>query len=124
MKTVPLPFAAVHMFGPQHAACTPVSVTRRAGRKFILTSADPLMAGPTAGWGQAGHPCPSAGTWDKSDNRPAGGILSSFRTIITPSSQFSNKTLLLYGVQALAWPDLVHHFINTMMYLPRFVRAP
>src|SRR5262249_14127509 len=69
MKTVPLPTLAVQVLGPQHAMWIPVSSTRIAGSLFTLTSVDPMIAGPTAGCGQAGQPCASAGTLDLSPSR-------------------------------------------------------
>ena len=60
MKTVPLPAAAVQMFGPQQAVCIPVSSTRSAGFELTFTVGEPQTAGPTAGCGQAGQPCASA----------------------------------------------------------------
>src|SRR3954468_19468472 len=72
--TVPLPAAAVHVFGPQHAAWIPLSPTRTAGRWLTITSGDPWTAGPTAGCGHAGQPCASAATLDLSPVRAWGGI--------------------------------------------------
>src|SRR5262245_64681431 len=69
MNTVPLPTFAVQVFGPQHAMWMPVSSTRTAGSLFTLTSGDPMIAGPTAGCGQAGQPCASAGMFDLSPSR-------------------------------------------------------
>src|SRR5690348_1727039 len=73
MNTVPDPFAAVHMLGPQQAAWTPLSPTRSAGLLFTLTLGDPCTAGPTHGCGQAGQPWASAGTCDLSPMRLCGG---------------------------------------------------
>src|SRR5690349_14768621 len=75
MNTVPLPTLAVHVLGPQHAMWTPVSSTRIAGSLFTLTSGDPMIAGPTAGWGHAGQPWASAGTFDLSPSRHWPGMV-------------------------------------------------
>src|SRR3954466_9929839 len=69
MNTVPLPTLAVQVLGPQHAMWIPVSSTRIAGILFTLTSVEPMIAGPTAGCGQAGQPWASAGTLDLSPSR-------------------------------------------------------
>src|ERR1700742_3147101 len=74
MNTVPLPFCAVHVFGPQHAAWMPVSSTRSDGRVWVSTLGEPVIAGPTAGCGHAGQPCASAGTFDLSPSLPCGGM--------------------------------------------------
>ncbi len=49
MNTDGAPTRAVHMFNAQQAACTPVSSTRSAGRRLIITVGEPMIAGPTAG---------------------------------------------------------------------------
>ena len=59
MKTVALPTFAVHVFAPQQAAWIPGSPTRSAGRRLMLTSGEPWIAGPVPGWGHAGQPCAS-----------------------------------------------------------------
>src|SRR3954463_1090040 len=52
----------------------PVSSTRSAGIVFTSPFGEPMIAGPTHGWGHAGHPCASAGTFDLSPSLPCGGI--------------------------------------------------
>src|SRR5690349_18421820 len=66
MNTVPLPTLAVHMLVLQQAVCMPLSSTRTAGSLFTLTSVEPMIAGPTAGCGQAGQPCAHTGILDLS----------------------------------------------------------
>src|SRR5262249_39813058 len=72
--TVPEPFTAFQVFGPQHTAWMPLSPTRRAGLPLMFTFGEPAIAGPTAGCGHARQPCAHAGTFDLSPNRPAPGI--------------------------------------------------
>ncbi len=76
MKTVAEPLLALYVLGPQHAAWMPLSQQRNAGIFSILTSDDPLIAGPTAGCGQPGQPCASAGQNARSPTRQAAGMIT------------------------------------------------
>src|SRR5258705_5113690 len=93
MNTVPLPTLAVQVLGPQHAMWMPVSSTRIAGSLFTLTSGEPTIAGPTAGWGQAGQPCASAGTFDLSPSRHWPGMRA-------PAAGGSGGTARRHGADA------------------------
>src|SRR5438477_9290151 len=64
----------VKVFGPQQTAWIPRSSWRAAGLPLTNTSGDPVTMGPTAGCGQAGHPCASASTCALSPRRAADGI--------------------------------------------------
>src|SRR5207253_7466512 len=64
----------VKVFGPQQTAWIPRSSWRAAGLPLTNTSGEPVTMGPTAGCGQAGHPCASASTCALSPRRAADGI--------------------------------------------------
>src|SRR2546422_10735853 len=61
----------VKVFGPQQTAWMPRSSCRAAGLLLTKTSGEPVTMGPTAGCGQAGHPCTSAATCALSPRRAA-----------------------------------------------------
>src|SRR5205823_6005990 len=82
--TVALPCVAFHVLLPQHAAWIPGSSTRSAGRRFTLTSGDPMIAGPTAECGHAGQPCASSGTLALSPSLPCPGMAAARPRASTP----------------------------------------
>src|SRR5215813_7461136 len=76
MNTVPEPFTAIHMLGPQQTAWMPTSCRRMLGIAFTFTLGEPTMAGPIAGCGQPGQPWASAEACARSPRRNADGILA------------------------------------------------
>jgi hypothetical protein len=75
--TVPLPCKVNQIFGPQHAACTPLSTPDPLswGAPATITSPDPVRAGPETQCGHPLQPCASAGLREMSVWRAAEGMV-------------------------------------------------
>ena len=72
-KTVEEPAPTFHELGPQHAECTPGSVTRKGSFPLTKILGEPFTPGPFTEWGQHGFPSESAGQCASSPTRDCGG---------------------------------------------------